>query len=231
MKVSLSIVYLLLSCIGCAQNLSDRYNQVKSSVVVIDILSVEPKTTGNTLALVPKSQQGSGVLISKNGLIWTASHVVQSAELVRVEFLDGDIYDAEVLASNTLADVALIQIKGNFRLKNKSVAQLGDSNTLEIGEDIFVIGAPFGLKQSVTEGILSGRHIPESLSNDFTNIEFLQTDAAINHGNSGGPLFNMKGQVMGITSSIYSAYGGFSGIGFAISSNTAKKLLMEEPTI
>ena len=231
MKVLLSITYLLLSCIGSAQNLADRYNQVKSSVVVIDILSLEPKTAGNTMAFVAKSQQGSGVLISENGLIWTASHVVQSAELVRVEFLDGDIYDAEVLASNPLADVALIKIKDQFSLKNKKVAEIGDSNSLQIGEDVFVIGAPFGLKQSVTKGILSGRHFPESLSNDFSNIEFLQTDAAINHGNSGGPVFNMKGKVMGITSSIYSAYGGFTGIGFAASSNTAKKLLMEEPTI
>lgn len=231
MKAILSIMCLILSCVSTTQNLPERYNDVKSSVVIIDILSLEPKTAGNTLALVAKSQQGSGVLISKDGLIWTASHVVQSAEFVKVEFLDGDVYEADVLATNPLADVALIKIKDNFNLKDKKVARIGDSNMLKIGEDIFVLGAPFGLKQSLSKGILSGRHTPNSLSNDFSNIEFLQTDATINHGNSGGPMFNMKGEVVGITSSIYSIYGGFTGIGFAVSSNTAKKLLMEEPTI
>ena len=231
MKKIISIIFLVLSCVGTTQNLPDRYNEVKSSVVVIDILSLEPRAAGNTLALIAKTQIGSGVLISENGMIWTASHVVKSAQIVRVEFSDGDIYEAEVLNSNSLADVALLKIGNDFKLKDKKVAHIGDSDTLQIGEDVFVLGAPFGLKQSLSKGILSGRHIPESLSNDFTNIEILQTDAAINHGNSGGPMFNMKGEVIGITSSIYSLYGGFSGIGFAISSNTAKKLLMEKPTI
>ncbi|MDG1729468.1 MAG: hypothetical protein P8K68_07700 [Algibacter sp.] len=92
MKPLLVIMCLFLSSFGITQMLSDRYKEVKSSVVVIDILSVEPKSSGNTMALVTKSQKGSGVLVSNEGLIWTASHVVQTAELVRVEFLDGDIY-------------------------------------------------------------------------------------------------------------------------------------------
>jgi serine protease Do len=231
MKKNLSVFCLFISFLAVAQNLADSYESVKSSVVIVDILSIDPKTAQNNLTLVAKSLQGSGVLISKEGLIWTASHIVQAAELVRVEFIDGTIYEAEVFSSNPMADVALIKIKGNFDSKGKKVAQIGDSDKLRIGEDVFVLGAPFGLKQSLSKGVLSGRHIPESLSNDFNNIEFLQTDAAINLGNSGGPMFNMKGEVVGITSSIYSLSGGFSGIGFAISSNTAKKLLMEESTI
>lgn len=214
-----------------AQNLADLYKQINSSVVVIDIVSVTPESTGEEVALVAQASQGSGVLISPDGLIWTAAHVVQSAEEVQVEFLDGDVYDGEVLASNELADVALVRIIGDFELKNKTVAEVGDSDKLEVGEDVFVLGAPHGFKQSLSRGILSGRFTPESLSNNFIKIEFLQTDAAINPGNSGGPMFNMKGEVVGIASRIYTNSGGFEGIGFAMSSNVAHELLMKESTI
>ena len=231
MKVLVSLFYFFITFIGIAQNLADCYESVKSSVVVINVLSVSPKTTKNKLTLVAKSLQGSGVLISEKGIIWTASHIVQAAELVKVEFLNGAIYEAEVLTNNPLADIALIKIKGNFILKDIKVAKIGNSDMLRIGEDIFILGAPYGLKQSISKGILSGRHIHKGFSDDFYNIEFLQTDAAINHGSSGGPMFNMKGEVVGITNSIYTLSGGFNGIGFAVSSNTAKKLLKEEPTI
>jgi len=156
---------------------------------------------------------------------------VQSAELVRVEFLDGDIYDAKVLSTNPQSDVAMIKINGDFKLKNKKVVEIGDSDLLQIGEDVFLVGAPLRLKQSLSKGILSGRHTPQHLSDDFVKIEFLQTDAAINSGNSGGPMFNMRGEVIGIISSIYTNSGGFEGIGFAASSNSARKLLMEKPNI
>ena len=231
MKAIIYIFYLITAFTGTAQNLADCYENVKSSVVIVEILSISPKNQGNDLTLVARSFQGSGVLISDDGMIWTAAHIVQAAELVRVEFLDGTVYEAEVLSTNPLADVALIKIKNNFSLNGKKAAPIGNSNTIRIGEDVFILGAPFGLKQSLSKGVLSGRHVPESLSNDFANIEFLQTDAAINHGNSGGPMFNMKGEVVGIASSIYSISGGFNGIGFAVSSNTAKKLLMDKPTI
>ena len=231
MKAIIYIFYLITAFTGTAQNLADCYENVKSSVVIVEILSISPKNQGNDLTLVARSFQGSGVLISDDGMIWTAAHIVQAAELVRVEFLDGTVYEAEVLSTNPLADVALIKIKNNFSLNGKKIAPIGNSSTIRIGEDVFILGAPFGLKQSLSKGVLSGRHVPESLSNDFANIEFLQTDAAINHGNSGGPMFNMKGEVVGIASSIYSISGGFNGIGFAVSSNTAKKLLMDKPTI
>lgn len=230
MKTIIVILQIFLSLIGNSQNLADCYDNVKSSVVVIDILSVAPRSIGENMALEAKSLQGSGVLISKDGKIWTSSHVVQAAELVRVAFMDGTVYEADVLSTNYIADVALIKLKGTPNLANFKVAKLADSDKLRIGDDIFILGAPFGLKQSLSKGVLSGRHIHESLGNDFNNIEFLQTDAAINHGNSGGPMFNMQGEVVGITSSIYTSSGGFSGVGFAVSSNTTKKLLMEKPT-
>ena len=231
MKKIISLIFLLSLSTVSGQKLSELYKEVNSSVVVIDIISVAPERTGDQIELVAQQSQGSGVLISKDGLIWTAAHVVQSAEEVKVEFLDGDLYQGEVITSNEEADVALVRISEEFNLKNKKVAAIGDSDKAEIGEDVFVLGAPHGFKQSLSRGILSGRFSPESLMNDFIKIEFLQTDAAINPGNSGGPMFNMKGEVIGIASRIYTNSGGFEGIGFAMSSNVAHKLLMEEATL
>ena len=228
-------IFLLLSLIfvsnSYGQTLADLYKEVNSSVVVIDIISVAPERTGDQIELVAQQSQGSGVLISDQGLIWTAAHVVQSAEEVQIEFLDGDVYQGEVMSSNEEADVALVRISENFQLKDKHVALIGDSDKVEVGEDVFVLGAPHGFKQSLSRGILSGRYSPESLMNDFVKIEFLQTDASINPGNSGGPMFNMKGEVIGIASRIYTNSGGFEGIGFVMSSNIAHKLLMEEATL
>jgi serine protease Do len=226
LKNILPVVFLFSVCVANSQSLSTLYKEVNSSVVVINTISVEREGSGGNIQLVTTEAMGSGVLIAKEGLIWTASHVVQSAEVVEVEFLDGDIYEADVLSSNPQADVALIKIRGDFRLKNKKVAVIGDSDKMLIGEDVFVLGAPHGFKQSLSRGILSGRFIPKHLSNNFISIEYLQTDASINPGNSGGPMFNMRGEVVGIASSIYTNSGGFEGIGFVVSSNVARKLLM-----
>ena len=100
-----------------------------------------------------------------------------------------------------------------------------------IGDDIFIIGSPFGIKQSLSKGIISGKHDSELLNNSLINVEFLQTDATINHGNSGGPMFNMKSEIIGITSRIHSESCSFNGIDFTISSNTANRLLIDEPNI
>ncbi|REE07693.1 serine protease Do [Winogradskyella pacifica] len=229
-KLCLSILLLFTVNVN-SQNLSELYNDVKSSVVVINIITVESRKVNDDLNLLAKATQGSGVLISEDGLIWTAAHVVQSAELVQVEFLDGELFEADVLSSNPLADVALIRIKGEFHLKNKKVAKIGNSDMQNIGDDIFVIGAPFGIKQTLSKGIISGKHYLDPSNSSLANVEFLQTDAAINHGNSGGPMFNMKGEIIGITSRIHSESGSFNGLAFAISSNTAKKTLMDEPNL
>lgn len=231
MKKILPLLLIFFSIQAFAQNLASLYQEVKSSVVVIDVVDIEQESVGGNIEFTKSASQGSGVLISEEGIIWTAAHVVDVAEEVTVEFLDGDTYNAEVLSSNALADVALIQITGPFQLKNKTVAKIGNSDKVDIGEEVFVLGAPHGFKQSLSKGILSGRFIPENLSNNFVNVEFLQTDAAINPGNSGGPMFNMKGEVIGIASRIYTNSGGFEGIGFAISSNVTRQLLMESPGI
>ncbi len=229
-KIILALTFFVsLSANG--QNLAELYKDINSSVVVINIISVSRESAGEFIEVITEASQGSGVLISEEGLIWTAAHVVQSAEEVEIEFLDGDIYEGTVISSVAQADVALVKIKGDFQLKNKKVATIGDSDEVSVGEDVFVLGAPHGFKQSLSRGILSGRFVPVHLSNDFVKIEFLQTDASINPGNSGGPMFNMRGEVIGIASRIYSNSGGFEGIGFAMSSNVANKLLMQEPGI
>lgn len=225
MRRVILLLCLVLSTGMSAQSLADLYEQVNSSVVVINVVSVAPENVGNQVELVAMASAGSGVLVNDQGLIWTAAHVVQSAEVVEIQFLDGDVYEGTVVTSNTQADVALVKINSGFQLKNKHIAKIGDSDKLRVGDDVMVLGAPHGFKQSLSRGILSGRYRPESLMNDFINIEFLQTDAAINPGNSGGPMFNMKGEVVGIASRIYTSSGGFDGIGFAMSSNVAKTLL------
>ena len=225
MKQLILILCLTFSTSISAQALADLYENVNSSVVVINVVSVAPENRGSQIELVAQASSGSGVLIAKEGLIWTAAHVVQSAEVVEVQFLDGDVYEGTVVTSNTQADVALVKLGSDFKIKQKHVAKIGDSDKLRVGDDVIVLGAPHGFKQSLSRGILSGRFQPESLMNDFVKIEFLQTDAAINPGNSGGPMFNMKGEVVGIASRIYTNSGGFEGIGFAMSSNIASQLL------
>ena len=230
LRTSLFLILLCLSNTALAQSLADLYDEVKSSVVVINVISMTSSYPGQ-VKKVSNASLGSGVLISEDGKIWTAAHVIQAAERVQVEFLDGDSYDAQIVTSNAQADVAMIQVGPEFELKRKKVATIGDSDRTRIGEDVFVLGAPHGFKQSLSRGILSGRYEPEELSNDFVKIEFLQTDAAINPGNSGGPMFNMNGEVIGIASRIYTESGGFDGIGFAISSKVAHVLLSGETSM
>ncbi|MFD1294859.1 S1C family serine protease [Lutibacter holmesii] len=228
--VSLCLI-LVVSIASFAQNLPSLYKKVNSSIVVIKTVNNVSAGKGDKQKVSTEGGLGSGVLISDDGLIWTASHVVHSADKVAVKFTDGDIYEAEVLSSNPLADVALIKVLGDFQLNKKHIAVIGNSDEMSIGEDIFVIGAPLGVEQTLTKGIISGRISPEKIGNDFAQVEYLQTDAAINQGNSGGPMFNMKGEVIGIASFILSQSGSSAGLGFGTTSNIAKKVLMDQPNL
>lgn len=230
-KLILSIITIISFTTIHSQNLADLYQQVHSSVVVIQTLSNSSAGGGDKIKTNSEQGLGSGVLISEDGLIWTASHVVHTAEKVLVKFTDNDIYEADILSSSPTADVALIKIKGQFQLKNKHVATIGNSDLVRIGEEIFVIGSPLGVEQSLSRGIVSGRIAKDNLNEDFLPVEFIQTDAAINQGNSGGPLFNMKGEVIAIASFILSKSGGFDGLGFGASANVAKKILMEQKNV
>jgi len=224
MKKIALIMFLFVSG-AYSQSLSKLYKEVKNSVVSIDIVKYDYTRVIKGRGIAAESSIGSGVLVSEDGLIWTAEHVISSAEEIKVEFSNGERFNAEVIKSDTNVDIALIKIIGDFNLKDKRVAKIGESDKLEIGEDIFVIGAPFGFKQTLSRGILSGRYLPKQLNNNFQKIEYLQSDAAINPGNSGGPIFNMKGEVVGIASWILSKSGGFNGVSFGISSNVVKEVL------
>jgi S1-C subfamily serine protease len=197
---------------------------VKPSVVVVRTIQKEsvPSAPG-LLQLTPGL--GSGVLISRDGKVLTAAHVVQAADRVGVEFVDGEIVEAQVLSSVPGADIALLQLTRAPR--QTAPAPLGDSDQMRVGDQIFVVGAPLGISYTLTVGHLSGRRAASKLYDDFALAELLQTDAAINPGNSGGPMFNMNGEVVGIVSHVLSETGGWEGLGFAVSSNVARRLLLE----
>lgn len=166
---------------------------------------------------------GSGFVFDKKGHVITNAHVVDNAKKIVVTFLDGRSYIAEVVGVDEFTDVAVIKVNSERALLHP--LSLGDSSNLKVGEPIAAIGNPFGLSGSMTSGIVSqlGRLLP--LSTGFSIPDVIQTDAAINPGNSGGPLLNMRGEVVGINTAIQSTTGEFTGVGFAIPSQTVAKIV------
>ncbi len=166
---------------------------------------------------------GSGVIIDPDGYVLTNSHVVQGADELTVTLSDNKSYQGKVVGLDPRTDLAVVRIK---ETKAFPYVQLGDSSKSRIGDWVLAFGSPFGLQQTVTSGIISA--IRQSLSiegKSFRNL--LQTDAAINRGNSGGPLVNLRGELIGINTAIYAPTGVFSGIGFAIPVNDAKAVLKD----
>ena len=172
-----------------------------------------------------RNSQGSGFVYDNLGHIITNAHVVDGAgAIATVTFLDGSQYDAEIIGIDKFTDIAVIKVSEKPRLLHP--LQIGDSSQLRVGEPVAAIGNPFGLSGSMTSGIVSqmGRLLP-SQDSGFSIPDVIQTDAAINPGNSGGPLLNLRGEVIGINTAIQSMSGEFSGVGFAIPSNTAIKIV------
>ncbi len=161
----------------------------------------------------PSQGLGSGFVLDEAGYIVTNHHVVDNATEVTVRLSDDRTFQAEVIGTDPLTDIAVLKIDAGEDLQ---AVEMGDSDVIRVGEDVVAIGNPFGLNATVTTGIVSakGRNISEG-----PYAEFIQTDAAINKGNSGGPLFNMEGEVIGVNSAIYSPSGGSVGLGFAVTSN------------
>jgi serine protease Do len=161
--------------------------------------------------------QGSGFIVSGDGLILTNAHVVDGAQEVVVKLTDRREFKAKVLGADKQSDVAVIKIDA----KDLPTVTLGDPNLTKVGEPVLAIGSPFGFENSATAGIVSAK--ARSLPDD-PYVAFMQTDVAVNPGNSGGPLFNLKGEVIGINSQIYSRTGGYQGLSFAIPIDVANKV-------
>lgn len=224
MKFVLSLIFAFQLLSLSAQSISELYDQVRGSVVVIRTTEKVLSSGEGQRTMVSQSGLGSGVLINRDAII-TAAHVVQTAENLKVIFVSGEEVPAKVISSNPDADVALLRLI--WEPKNPIIAKIGDSDLTKIGDQVFVIGAPYGLNHSLSVGYISARRQDETISSGYTQTEYFQTDAAINQGNSGGPLFNMNGEVIGIASFILTESGGFQGLGFAATSNVARSLLLE----
>ncbi len=210
-----------------ATTLGDVLSSSKSSLTLVElfekseegVVKIQVERDGQN-----RGSQGSGFVYDNLGHIITNAHVVDGATKATVTFLDGSQYDAEIIGKDKFTDIAVIKVSEKPRLLHP--LQIGDSSQLHVGEQVAAIGNPFGLSGSMTSGIVSqmGRLLP-SQDSGFSIPDVIQTDAAINPGNSGGPLLNLRGEVVGINTAIQSSSGEFSGVGFAIPSNTAIKIV------
>jgi serine protease Do len=169
----------------------------------------------------PSKSLGSGFIIDKEGYIITNNHVIEGADEIRVKLSDKEEFEATIVGKDKKTDIALIKIAPPPGLP---VVTLGDSDSLKVGEWVMAIGNPFGLDQTVTVGIVSAKWRKLGMG---PYEDFIQTDAAINQGNSGGPLFNTRGEVVGVNTAIFSTSGGNIGIGFATPINLAKSVVKQ----
>lgn len=232
-RLVVTLAALLMSASALAGDsdlsLSQTFKRVGGAVVVVRTSDRLAAARRSNARQMHTSGLGSGVLISPDGRVLTAAHVVQTADAVAVEFADGALVKASILASDPAADVALLQLE---RVPaGVKPATLGDSDNADVGDEVFVVGAPFGISHTLTVGHISARRRPNATFGSMETAELFQTDAAINEGNSGGPMFNLAGEVIGVVSRIVSRSGGSEGLGFVVTSNLAKQLLFAEPTV
>jgi S1-C subfamily serine protease len=210
-----------------SSSLPDVFQKVENSVVQITsrksnlndvIISNGVPQTGRSMAL------GSGFVYDSQGHIVTNYHVIDGATRADITFTDGNTYSANVVAKDPNSDLAVLQITGDFSEEKVVPLPLANSSSIRPGEQVIAIGNPFGLSGTITTGIVSakGRLLPNP-DTGFSIPEMIQTDAAVNPGNSGGPLLNAQGQVIGMNTAIFSRTGSYSGVGFAIPSNTIAK--------
>ncbi|HEX9416814.1 MAG TPA: trypsin-like peptidase domain-containing protein [Gaiellaceae bacterium] len=172
-----------------------------------------------------QQSQGSGFVYDASGDIITNEHVAAGASSISVRFSNGASYDARLVGSDPSTDLAVIKVDAPRSVV--SPLTLGDSGGLSVGDSVVAIGSPFGLEETVTSGIVSALHRQMSSPNGFAINDSIQTDAAINHGNSGGPLLNTQGRVVGVNAQIKSDSGGNEGVGFAIPSNTVRSVVSQ----
>lgn len=211
-----------------AQDVAAVFEQVAQSVVEVRASYFIVSGTKEKQTSIVENQ-GSGVVISNDGKVITVAHLVQSADKITVHTVNGEAISARVIASEPAADIALLQL-GNTPA-GISPATLGNSDEVKTGQQAFIIGAPYGLYPTVTVGYINGRQYPQPPFGPFQPNEIIQTDAGMHQGSSGAPLFNLHGQVIGIATKIMTTKGSYDGLGFAVSVNTAKSLLLERPSL
>jgi putative serine protease PepD len=198
---------------------SQIYKRTYKGVVEITVTTTQTDPFGGSQQ---EQGQGSGFVYDTKGDIVTAAHVVEGASSVSVKLWNGATYSATVVGSDPSTDVAVIRI--HAPASALVPLQVGESSKLAVGDTVVAIGSPFGLNETVTAGIVSALHREITSPNDYTIADSIQTDAAINHGNSGGPLLNSQAQVIGVNVQIKSDSGGNDGVGFAVPSNTVKSI-------
>jgi S1-C subfamily serine protease len=203
-----------------AQNLDEVFRKASPTVVVVRSKGRDVNASG----VVRFTETGSGVLISDDGRVMTAAHVVNGMDEITVEGIGGEVVRAKLMSANTGADVSLLQLERVSPAMR--VARMGSSASMNVGEQVMVIGAPYGLSYSMSVGWISARWAPNTIFRDMPLAEFFQTTATINTGNSGGPLFNMAGEVVGIVSQNISQSGGSEGLGFVVTIDSARLLLV-----
>ena len=191
---------------------------------VVEITVTEPATSSTPFGGSGGTQQaqGSGWVYDTDGHIVTNDHVVDGAQSISVRFWNGKTYSASVVGTDKSTDLAVIKVDAPSSVLHP--LQVGDSSAAQVGDGVVAIGSPFGLEETVTSGIVSALHRAITAPNNFTINDSIQTDAAINHGNSGGPLLNAQGQVIGVNAQIKSDSGGNEGVGFSIPSNTIRRI-------
>ena len=203
-------------------SVSDIYDRTYKGVVEITVSSQSTQTPFGEQA---QRAQGSGFVYDTEGHIITNQHVVDGASSISVRFWDGKSYDAEVVGSDASTDLAVIKVDAPASVLEPLA--LGDSDAVRVGDNVVAIGSPFGLENTVTSGIVSALHRQMTSPNNFTISDAIQTDAAINHGNSGGPLLSSDAKVIGVNAQIESDSGGNDGIGFAVPSSTVRTIVSQ----
>jgi serine protease Do len=206
-----------------AQSVDELFGKVSQSVVVIRAKGREVSAGRGVRGF---SETGSGVLVSGDGKVMTAAHVVHTMDEIAVQFLGGETVGARVISSEPSADLSLLQL--DRVPAGGRVATLGDSDKVRVGAQVLVVGAPYGLSYSLSVGWISARWAPNTVYRSMPLAEFFQTNATINTGNSGGPMFSMTGEAIGIVSHIISKSGGSEGLGFVVTMNTARDLLLNQ---
>lgn len=207
-----------ISVTGKAQRVEPSYPQLDPNDPFYPFFrQIDPRLQPHSEEQFMPHAQGSGFIVTSDGLILTNAHVVNDADEVTVKLTDRREFKAKVIGSDRKSDVAVIKIDA----RNLPTVALGDPSLTKVGEPVLAIGSPFGFENSATAGIVSAksRTLP-----DDPYVSFMQTDVAVNPGNSGGPLFNLKGEVIGINSQIYTHTGGYQGLSFAIPIDAANKI-------